>query len=64
MAVLSKKLATIERNVPIEIDLREYQLKDYDREKLIDLFEKLEFSSLIDNLKKMKMKLEKLKSGL
>lgn len=52
MAVLSKKLATIERNVPIEIDLREYQLKDYDREKLIDLFEKLEFSSLIDNLKK------------
>ncbi|AGB18705.1 DNA polymerase I [Thermoanaerobacterium thermosaccharolyticum] len=52
MAVLSKKLATIERNVPIEIDLREYLLKDYDREKLIDLFEKLEFSSLIDNLKK------------
>ncbi|MEG6568945.1 DNA polymerase I [Thermoanaerobacterium thermosaccharolyticum] len=52
MAVLSKKLATIERNVPIEIDLREYLLRDYDREKLIDLFEKLEFSSLIDNLKK------------
>ncbi len=52
MAMLSKKLATIERNVPIEIDLREYLLKDYDREKLIDLFEKLEFSSLIDNLKK------------
>ncbi|WP_434654092.1 DNA polymerase I [Thermoanaerobacterium thermosaccharolyticum] len=52
MAMLSKKLATIERNVPIEIDLREYLLKDYDREKLIDLFEKLEFTSLINDLKK------------
>ncbi|TCW41931.1 DNA polymerase I [Thermohydrogenium kirishiense] len=52
MAMLSKKLATIERNVPIEIDLSEYQLKDYDREKLIDLFEKLEFTSLINDLKK------------
>ncbi|KAA5806786.1 DNA polymerase I [Thermoanaerobacterium thermosaccharolyticum] len=52
MAMLSKKLATIERNVPIEIDLSEYQLRDYDREKLIDLFEKLEFTSLINDLKK------------
>lgn len=52
MAILSKKLATIERNIPIEIDLSEYQLRDYDKERLIDLFEKLEFSSLIDGLKK------------
>ncbi|AEF17630.1 MULTISPECIES: DNA polymerase I [Thermoanaerobacterium] len=51
LAVLSKRLATIERNVPIDIDLNEYAVKNYDVNKLTELFEKLEFSSLISDLK-------------
>ncbi|MEG6566089.1 DNA polymerase I [Thermoanaerobacterium saccharolyticum] len=51
LAVLSKRLATIERNVPIDIDLNEYAVKNYDVNKLTELFEKLEFSSLIADLK-------------
>ncbi|AFK87149.1 MULTISPECIES: DNA polymerase I [Thermoanaerobacterium] len=51
LAVLSKRLATIERNVPIDIDLNEYAVKNYDANRLTELFEKLEFSSLISDLK-------------
>jgi len=51
LVVLSKRLATIERNVPIDIDLNEYVVKNYDVNKLTELFEKLEFSSLIADLK-------------
>lgn len=51
LAVLSKRLATIERNVPIDIDLNEYAVKNYDVNRLTELFEKLEFSSLISDLK-------------
>ncbi|MDE4541499.1 DNA polymerase I [Thermoanaerobacterium sp. R66] len=51
LAALSKRLATIERNVPIDIDLNEYVVKNYDVNKLKEMFEKLEFSSLIADLK-------------
>lgn len=50
MAFLSKKLATIETQVPIVFDETLSQLKEYDKEKVITLFETLEFRSLIGRL--------------
>ncbi|MGI1691508.1 DNA polymerase I [Thermoanaerobacter uzonensis] len=52
LAVMSKRLATIKRDIPIEIDFEEYRVKDFNEEKLLELFNKLEFFSLIDNIKK------------
>lgn len=46
-AALSKKLATIERNVPIEFKLEPCLVSDYDKTIVIDLFTKLDFKSLI-----------------
>lgn len=52
LAVLSKKLATIERNIPLDINFDDYRKIDYNIDKLKELFEKLEFSSLIEIIKK------------
>lgn len=49
-AFLSKKLAKIVTNVPIKLNLKKCLLTDYDQEKAIKLFEKLEFRSLIKKL--------------
>lgn len=45
-ALLSKKLATIIRNVPIEIDLRECVVEEPDYAKLLGLGQSLEFKAL------------------
>ena len=45
-AILSKKLATIITNVPVEFHEENYKLKDWDREKLKEIFEELEFKTL------------------
>ncbi|KGM94830.1 DNA polymerase I [Clostridium novyi A str. 4552] len=51
-AIFSKKLATICKDVPIEIDLEEIKSKeDYDIEGVRQLFQSLGFKSLIDNIK-------------
>lgn len=50
LAMLSKKLATINVYTPIEIDLEKLRLEEYNNEALIALYEKLEFNSF---LKKM-----------
>lgn len=52
MAFKSKKLATIEIAVPIELDWERCRLSDYDRGKAVALFEGLEFRSLIKKLPK------------
>ena len=52
LAVMSKRLAAIKRDIPVEIDFQEYRVKDFNEEKLLELFNKLEFFSLIDNIKK------------
>ncbi|MEQ2129839.1 DNA polymerase I [Caldanaerobacter subterraneus KAk] len=52
LAVMSKRLATINRNIPLEIDFEEYRLKEFNYKKLWDLFNKLEFYSLLDSIKK------------
>ncbi len=49
-AFLSRKLATIERHVPGLCPVEEMAFRGFDREKLYDVFRKLEFFSLIERL--------------
>ncbi|MEI9911313.1 MAG: DNA polymerase I [Bacteroidota bacterium] len=46
MAILSKKLATIITNVPVEFHEGNFQLKDWNKEKLKEVFAELEFKTL------------------
>ena len=46
MAILSKKLATIITNVPVEFHVEDFKLKDWDKEKLKEIFAELEFRTL------------------
>lgn len=49
--LLSKKLATIDLNVPIQFDAKEYELSlDFDHEALSALFKELEFRSLAKSI--------------
>lgn len=50
LAIMSKKLATIIRDVPIEIDLEKLEFGNYDKSKLIEVFNELNFNSLISRL--------------
>lgn len=45
-ARLSKKLATIELEVPIEFDPKAVEIEPYNREKLAEIFKELEFRTL------------------
>jgi len=49
-ARLSKDLATIDVDVPIEVDIEELKLKEPDRDSLIELFRALEFKNLLREL--------------
>ena len=49
-AELSKKLAQIVTNAPIKLSLKACRVHDYDEKKAINLFEELEFKSLIRRL--------------
>ncbi len=49
-AYMSKKLATIKRDAPIEFDLSEARFGQFDQEKLAKLFNELEFRSLLPRL--------------
>ena len=46
MAILSKKLATIITNVPVEFHEEDFRLKEWDKEKLKQVFAELEFKTL------------------
>jgi len=52
-AFLSKRLATIRCDAQIEWQLEDCRLNDFDREKVLGLFEDLEFHSLIKRLSKV-----------
>lgn len=52
MAYLSKNLATIDRNVPLEFNIEQSSIKEYDNEKLEKLFVNLEFSSFMSRIDK------------
>lgn len=49
-AAMSKQLATIELEAPIQLDLAACRIHDYDHQKAVKLFEELEFKSLIPRL--------------
>jgi len=46
MAILSKKLATIITNVPVEFHEEDFRLKEWNKEKLKEVFAELEFKTL------------------
>jgi DNA polymerase I len=52
-ALESKHLASIVRNVPINLDISESAWRDLDRSRLISLFGELEFRSLIERVRGM-----------
>jgi DNA polymerase-1 len=52
-AFLSKKLATIQRDVPVELDLDACVAEDFERGKVESLFRELEFASAIKQLDKL-----------
>lgn len=49
-AQLSKKLATIDTDVPIKLDWEQTSVHEYEKEKVLKLFEELEFRSLSQKL--------------
>ncbi|MFA6428588.1 MAG: DNA polymerase I [Candidatus Buchananbacteria bacterium] len=49
-AKLSKELVTIKTDTPIDFKLTDCQLTTYDADKLVNLFQKLEFKSLLSKL--------------
>ena len=51
-AIQSKDLATIRRNVPVEIDLMLAKFPQYDHDELIKFLRSLEFNSMIQRLPK------------
>lgn len=49
-AYMSKKLATIDIDSPVDFDLYKCKLSEYDKSEVMNLFQKLEFRSLINRL--------------
>lgn len=49
-AMMSKQLATIERQAPIEVKLSDIAYEGFTKEKLVALFKELGFASLLDKL--------------
>lgn len=50
LAMMSKRLATINTQVPIDIDFAEYRLTEPDYDALIELYSKLEFNRFLKKL--------------
>ena len=51
-AMMSKRLATIVKNVPMDMTIDDFEIKDQDTDKLIDLYTKLEFKTYLAKLLK------------
>ncbi|MGI6731325.1 MAG: DNA polymerase I [Anaerovoracaceae bacterium] len=51
VALMSRRLATINTEVPIDIDFEEFKMEEPDYNELISLYAKLEFNSLLKKLK-------------
>ncbi|MEW6095960.1 MAG: DNA polymerase I [bacterium] len=49
-AILSKELVTIDTQVPISIDLEICKVKEYDKDKLFEILDKLEFKKILKEL--------------
>ncbi|MBN2453197.1 MAG: DNA polymerase I [Candidatus Omnitrophica bacterium] len=46
-AVMSRELAVVDTNVPIEVDFKDIEIKEPDRPKLLELFKELEFKAFV-----------------
>lgn len=51
-ALMSRRLATIDRSVPVKFVLEEAKIGEYDKERLAKVFERLEFKTLLERLPK------------
>ncbi len=49
-ALFSKRLATIRTDVPVELNLEQSRLHDYDHDAVVELFRELQFGSLLKKL--------------
>lgn len=58
-ALLSRRLAKIVTNVPVKLNLKDCKIHDYNQEKVIKLFQELEFKSLIKKLPHQEEKINK-----
>ncbi len=50
MAFLSRRLGTIVRDAPVQLDLNACRVRSFDRQQVLDLFHELEFRSLLERL--------------
>lgn len=50
LAIMSKRLATIIRDVPIEVNFEELEFGNYNKDEILDSFKYLGFSSLVSRL--------------
>jgi DNA polymerase-1 len=50
LLLLCKKLVTIECDVPVHTDFNSFGLQEYDNDKLLEIFEELQFNQLILNM--------------
>ena len=48
--MLSKKLVTIDLNVPVDFSENEYKVKDFNEEELRSVFEELEFKTILERI--------------
>ena len=48
-AIISKKLVTLEKNVPIKMDLQEFKLKEIDKDRLYTFLREMEFNRLLSS---------------
>ncbi len=55
IAILSKELATIDCNAPVEIDVEKCKVKKFEEKKVYELFDYLEFKTLWEKLKKLNL---------
>jgi DNA polymerase-1 len=51
-AIMSKELAKLDKDVPLEFDIEQLKIKSPDYEKLFELFKKLELNSFLKDLPK------------
>lgn len=56
---LSKKLVTIDKNVGIQFNIDEFKVKEFDEDKIYELFKELEFYKLMSQLTKKKETIKK-----
>jgi DNA polymerase-1 len=49
-AYLSQKLSAIVTDIPLEFDLQSCEAKNYDRDKVVELFRELEFRTLLNRI--------------